>query len=214
MSAVSDAEELLRKARELRQQAEADEHTLHKSLIDKKESEGQKDDRIIQDIFPPNLPKGQAGVLKVAEILEQKRFSVTCLKRVVERLHAREIAARGLSHVEPSLHHTHVKFEKVADSDEQELQKLEGLIQLLIDAAEILDDKVLKNRDEKGTATHHVDSTHWCSGELSNALSEKAHFLGREHDEQFKSRLAEYYEAARKKEDQSNNVGDDTSRLT
>jgi len=206
MSPVSDAEELLRKARELRQQAEGDERTLQKSVIGKKETEGQNSDRIIEEIFPANLPKGQAGVSKVADILEQKRFSVTCLTKIVERLHEREIAAKGIAHV-------NAKFEKVADLNEQELQRLEGLIQLLIDAAQILDDKVLKNRDEKGTATHHVDSAHWGSGNLSDVLTEKAHFLGREHDEQFKGRLEQYYEAARKKEGQSKSDGDEWSQL-
>ena len=214
MSAVNDAQELLRKARALRQEAEADEHTLHTSLIGKKQSIAQDTDKTIEEIFPANLPKGKAGVWKVAEILETKRFSAPCLERVVERLHEREIAAKGISHVEPSLHHTHVKFEKVAASNEVEMERIEGLIKLLIDAAQVLDEKVMKGHREKGTASHHVDSTHWCSGELSDKLEEKASFLGREHDEQFKRRSEEYYEAARKKKHISSNSGDSTTRLS
>lgn len=199
MSAVEDAAELLRKARELREQAEAEEHSLHKKLCDKISKQNKETDSVIQEIFPVNLPKGQSGIWKVAEILEKNRYSAPCLERVVERLHEREMTARGLEHVEPSLHHTHVKFERVADPNEEELQRIDGLIQMLIDAAAILDEKVLAERHEKGTVSHHVDSTHWCSGELSKKLDEKLHFIGREHDEQFKSRLEEFYEAARKK---------------
>lgn len=194
-----EAQEMLRKARELRQLAEEEENNLHKTLVTKKQEQDIQTDGVINELFPVNLPQGQAGVWKVAETLEHKRFSAPCLERVVERLHEREIAAKGLEHVEPSLHHPHVKFERVADVNEEELRRVQGLIQLLIDAAAVLDEKVLKERHEKGTATHHVDSTHWCSGELSKRLAEKAHFLGREHEEQFKSRLEEFYEAARKK---------------
>lgn len=214
MSGVSDAEELLRKARELRQQAEDDEHTLHTSLIGKKQTIAQDLDKIIEEIFPANLPKGKAGVPKVAEILETKRFSSPCLERVVERLHEREIAAKGISHVESSVQNTQVKFEKVAATNEVEMQRTAGLIELLIDAAQVLDEKVMKDRREKGTAQHHVDSTHWSSGELSDKLQQKARFIGREHDEQFKSRLEQYYEAARKKKDSSSNDGDSTEKLS
>jgi len=208
-----DVQEMLRKARELRQQAEEEEDHLHKTLVSKKQEEDTQTDMIINELFPANLPKGQTGVWKVADILEHKRFSAPCLERVVERLHEREIAAKGLEHVEPSLHHPHVKFERVADVNETELSRVQGLIQLLIDAAAVLDDKVLKERHEKGTATHHVDSTHWCSGELSKRLADKAHFLGREHEEQFKSRLEEFYEAARKKKHATKNDRNETTRM-
>lgn len=200
MSALSDAEELLRKARELREQAEAEEHSLHQTLISKKETQNVETDHVIDEVFPIGLPKGKAGAWKVAEILEKNRYSANCLDRVVERLHEREIAAKGVDHVEPSVHHTHVKFERVQNADAEELARIEGLLQILIDAAAILDEKVLKEHSENGTKVkHHVDASHWCSGKLSQRLDEKAHFLGREHDEQFKSRLEEFNEAVRKK---------------
>ena len=210
MSAVEDAAELLRQARELREQAEADEMHLHKKLIDKMNQQDQETDAVIEEIFPANLPKGQAGVWKVAEILEKNRYSAPCLERVVERLHQREMTARGLEHVEPSLHHSHVKFERVADVNEDELQRIEGLIQVLIDAAGVLDEKVLTERHQNNTKTHHVDSTHWCSGHLKKTLDDKLHFIGREHEEQFKSRLEEFYEAARKKKHTKNDRNEST----
>ena len=129
------------------------------------------------------------------------------MERVLGRLHEREIASKGLSHVEPSLHHTHVKFEKVAVANEEESKRVEGLIQMLIDAAAVLDDKVLgKHRGGR------VDD-HWSSGELSERLEKKAHFLGREHDDQFKGRLEEYYEAARKKKKHDNHDRGENTRI-
>ena len=203
MTALSDAQEMLAKARALREQAEADEHTLHQSLISKKQTQDDDTDHIIEQLFPPNLPKGQPGVWQLAEIMEQKRFSASCLEKVVERLHEIEISARGMERVASSVLQTHVKFEKKAAPNEKELARVEGLIQMLIDAAAVLDEKAAKEQ-EKGGVKHHVDVTHWCSGNLSEKLSEKAHFLGREHDEQFKGRMEEYYKAARKKKGQKN----------
>lgn len=198
MSAISDAEEMLRKAKELRAQAEAEESNLHHTLLQKKNAQDEESDRIIDEILPSDLPPGQEGVFQVADALSEKRLSASCLVKVVKRLHEREIAAKGLAHVESSIHHTHVKFEKVSKTDDDELKRVGGLIQVLIDAAAVLDDRVRTENEEKGRVKHHVDREHWSSGELSQKLSDKVHFLGREHDEQFKSRLEEYYEAARK----------------
>jgi len=198
MSAQSDAEALLRKARELRAQAEADESTLHTSLINKKKAQDDETDNLIQDLFPLSLPRDK-GAKILSDTMEKKRLSVACLKRVVERLHKREVAARGLDHVEPSLKNTQVTFERVSDANEQELKRVDGLIQMLIEAAAILDEKHLKEQ-ELNPVRHHVDDSHWASGKLSETLAEKAHFLGREHEDQFKDRLQEYYEAAKKKD--------------
>ena len=132
----------------------------------------------------------------------------------MERIHEREIAAKGLAHVEHSLDQTQVKFEKIAKTDEKELKRVEGMIQMLIDAAAVLDDKVRKEHQEKGTVQHQVDKSHWHSGELSERLNEKVHFLGREHDEQFKSRLEEYYEAARKKKKHDQHDRNDNTRIS
>lgn len=199
MSAQSDAEALLAKARKLREQAEAEEHKLHTNLIEKRNCQNEATDNIIQQLFP--ITEGEvhndAAKHALAKRVESMKLSTSALENVVERLHEREIAARGLEHVEPSRHHDQVKFIRVAAPKEDELVRVQGLIQRLIDAAEILDEEHLKNEKEH----HHVDSTHWSRGTLSKVLKEKAHFLGREHDEEFKKRLEEFYEAAKKKKD-------------
>lgn len=220
---LSEAEALLAKARELRAQAEAAESQLHATLIEKKTCMDVETDSVIEDLFPFNvktrfnMDKGKGDtktamaeaynntVTELAEKLERKKLSKDMLLRVVERLHNREIAARGLECVEPSLHHTHVKFERVASPNKEELDRVSGLIDLLVEAATVLDTAFLSNqmarRGENGRVVMHVvDHSHWSSGELSKVLRERAKFLGREHDEQFKNRLEEFYEAARKKD--------------
>lgn len=201
MSAISDAQALLAKARALREQAESDEHKLHSTLIEKKQCKDVETDTVIQNLFPltdGNLDEEEAKIALAKRMNEQK-LSTNALKKVVERLHEREISARGLEHVEPSSshHNEKVQFVRVAELQQDDLDRVQGLIQRLIDAAEILDEEYLNH----GEKHHHVDATHWSKGSLSKVLKEKAHFLGREHDEEFKKRLADYYEAARKKKD-------------
>lgn len=206
---LSKVEALLAKAKELRAQAEADESQLHSSLLEKKSSQDMETDITIDELFPISL-KESITVEAISERLTNKRLSKDMLLRVVERLHRREIAAKGLERVEQSVGKTtHVTFETIAEGNEEDLARVEGLIELLIDAAEIVDEEFLRNqlerRGENGKVVmHNIDHTHWSSGELSKVLREKANFLGREYDEQFKNRLAEYYEAARKKKGSGN----------
>lgn len=209
MSSLSDAEDLLRKARALREQAETEETNLHASLVNKKKRENEEIDHLIDQIFPTGNSKTDVHerAKRVAQVIENLRISAPQLEKVVERLNEREISAKGLEHVEPSISNTQVKFERVSSVDEKELARVQGLIQILIDAAAIIDQKALEKTEN---LRHNVMKTHWCSGNLSKTLSEKAHFLCREHDEQFKSRVQEYYEAARKK-DRSDDVGDHTT---
>lgn len=197
---MSEAEALLAKARALREEAALDEEELHSSLIEKKKNQNIEKDVVISALFPLNDDNSSASV---ASRMESHRFSAPMLKKVVERLHEREIAAKGLDHVESSHNHEEhkVEFVRVSQPKQEELERVQGLIQKLIDAAEILDEKYLKNEHLQKKHHHHVDDSHWSSGSLSKVLKEQAHFLGREHEEEFKKRLEEYYEAARKKKD-------------
>jgi hypothetical protein len=194
MSAISDAQALLAKAKALRQQAEADEHVLHSTLIEKKQCQDTETDTVIRDLFPLNEDGADVEVL--AKRMEELKLSTSMYERVIERLHEREIAAKGVDHVEPSHHNEQVKFVRVSNPHEEELSRVQGLTQRLIDAAEILDEEYLKN--EK-SIHHHTDDTHWSKGKLSKVLKEKAHFLGREHEAQFQKRVQDYWEAAKKK---------------
>lgn len=211
---LSKAKALLEKAKKLRAQAEADESQLHSSLLEKKSSQDMETDIMIDGLFPL-APKESVTVESVAEHIVKTKPSSDMLLRVVERLHRREVAAKGLERVERSSEQARITFETVAAGNEEDLARVEGLIEVLIDAASIVDEDFLSNqlerRGENGKVVlHSIDFTHWSSGELSKVLREKAKFLGREYDEQFKNRMAEYYEAASKKKGgstRSNQVG-------
>lgn len=205
MSAISDAQALLAKAKALREQAEAEEDKLHSTLIEKRHCQNMETDSVIRKIFPRAVAHSSGSdssidqnTMAVANRIDELKLSTQMLERVVERIHEREIAARGLEHVELSTHHEQVEFVRVAAPQEEELARVQGLIQRLIDAAEVLDNEHLKKNAKEH---HHADATHWSRGTLSKVLKDKAHFLGREHDEEFKNRLQEFYEAARKKKD-------------
>ena len=191
-------EELLAKARALRKEAEAEESSLHSTLLENKSKKDKETDELIKDLF------SNRDVHQVASKIQEKKISSMMLERVVDRLNEREIAARGLDHVEHG--HSTGTFERVREKDEKELKNVEGLIQTLIQAAEVIDEKVLKERAEsekKGDhVRHNVDVTHWRSGELGVLLKDKAKFLGREHEDQWKRRMEEYYKAAKKKKEQ------------
>ena len=155
----SDAERLLRKARELREEVRAGEDALHTTLIAKKLTRDAATDAVIAQLFPS---PDDDGVCALCERLREKRLASDMLVRVVERLHEREVAARGLEHVEPSLHHEQVTFQRVSKPDEAELERIQGLVDRLIEAAEVLDKEFIDGKAEcNGIITH--------SGELRPA---------------------------------------------
>jgi len=197
---LSKIEALLAKAKELRAEAEKDENELQSSVLEKKTSTDVDTDLTIDELFPP-LKKSTLEA--VVERLTKKKPSKDLLLRVVERLHCRVVAAKGLDRVEASVQQSQIKFETIADGNEEDLARVEGLIDLLIDAANIVDEDFLRNqlelRGENGKVVMHRVDLDQSSGELSKVLREKANFLKREYDEQFKNRRDQYYEAARKK---------------
>merc|ERR1740123_497313 len=99
---LSKVEALLAKAKLLRAQAEAEENKLHSSLLEQKASRDVEIDNMINELFRLDS-KEEITKEVIAEHLTTKRISSDMLLRVVERLHNREIAAKGLEHVESSL---------------------------------------------------------------------------------------------------------------
>jgi len=192
-SIETEVEMLLRKARELRAEAENEANVLHDNLMEKKSKENAKIDAIINDIF-----RDSQDISFVAKKLKEGKHSTPTLLCVVERLHERELYAKGVEHVE----HVDHSFNRVSTHNANELAEVSGLVDQLINAAELLDDEYAKEQIRNSdTRAKYVDSSHWTSGELSSVLRERQHFLGREHDEQFKNRLEEFYEAARRKKE-------------
>lgn len=147
----TEAERLLRKARELRESVKESEDELHSTLIQRKKARDDSSDSLIRGLFPGS----DDGVGALCDRLRRKRLASDALVRIVERLHEREVAARGLEHVEPSVHHDRVTFERVAQPDEAELGRIRGLIDRLIEAAEVLDREFINGKSKRGETVHH-----------------------------------------------------------
>lgn len=194
-TAETDEERLRKKVRELREEVKGAEDELHSNLIQKKKTRDTCTDSVITHLFPSG--EDDAGAL--TDRLREKRLASDMLVGIVERLHEREVAARGLEHVEQSSNQDKVTFERVAEPNEAELQKLQGLVNRLIEAAEVLDKEFIDQKSACDGKITHADLMHWGGGDIAGILKEKAKDLGREHDEQFKQRLESFYEAAKRK---------------
>ena len=200
----SDAEALLKKARELKAAAAEAEKSLHDVLLEKQALSHANTDAVIDHLFPDSGSSADQDMSGLVSRVKSKRPSCELLIKVVKRLHEREVEAKGLAHVEPSVHHDHTDFHVVKSKvNTKELERVSGLIDQLISAAEVLDEEYLKNKQTKGDKTsHHSEIIHWAAGDMAKTLSEKAKELRREHDGQFKKRQQEFYDAARKKDKQ------------
>lgn len=190
----TDAERLLRKARQLREQVQQNEKELHTTLIERKMERDTSTDNIIEYLFESCETRGA-----LCERLRSKRLASDQLVTVVERLHEREIAARGLEHVEPQHQESSVTFKRVSSPDEAELEKIVGLIDRLIEAAEVLDKEFIEHKQGSHEAITHADMIHWGAGNAAGILKDKSKQLGREFDEQFLQRLESFHEAIKRK---------------
>lgn len=195
---TNNAEALLRKARELREQVEKNENELHQTLLAKKAAKDEKTDKMISCLFP--LDQDDGSVRSLCERLRAKRPSSDMLVTIVERLHEREVAARGIEHVEPENGHDNaVSFKRVSAPNEQELEKIIGLVDRLIEAAEVLDEEFQDRKAAREEGTTHNSDLHFGGGDLTGILKAKRLELGREHDDQFQERLQSFYDAAKRK---------------
>ena len=146
-TAESEAEALLRRARELKAEAAEAEKQVHDSLLSKKVQRDAGTDKTIDHFFPHDGADGDMDLAGLVQRIKSKRPSSDLLLRVVDRLHERECAAQGLAHVEPSVHHDHTDFHLTkSEVDEQELKRVGGLIDRLIDAAKVFDEEWHKEK--------------------------------------------------------------------
>lgn len=194
-TAESEVEALLRKARELKAAAAAAEEDLHTSLLDKKGKKDADTDRMIDCLFPADDGAKAADLDGLVGRVRSKRPSTDMLLRVVQRLHERETTALGLAHVEQD---GSSAFKVVkGDVDDKELDRINGLIDRLVEATAVLDSEYSADEDR---THHHSEALHWTAGDVSHILGDKAKDLRREHGDGFKKRQDEYYEAAKRKE--------------
>jgi len=213
-NAESEAAKLLSYAKQIRAEAQAAEDQLHSSLIDKKSSHDKEMDAAIDKIFLPlsvserdNDNKEGKELLLISDVAQRLReihYSTDKLKEIVIRLHERGVSARGLKHVESrkSSGSQRVVFEVVSSPNQMEFEKIQGLTDRLIAAAELLDKEFLEENTIRGEKVklHQTERVTWTKGQLCSKLKEKANFLEREHSDQFKNRQKEYYDAAVKKD--------------
>lgn len=153
-AAEIEAERLLRKVKELRQQVKAGEDELKKTLDARVLALDTATDSTIAHLFPTIVVDGDddddGGVCALCDRLRQKRLASDVLVRIVERLHEREVAARGVEHVAPSMDRNDrdTNFVPVSQPKEVELIKIQGLVDRLIEAAEVLDREFIDQKSE------------------------------------------------------------------
>ena len=153
-------------------------------------------DSCVDKLFPANDDSMDGLVSR----LKENHWSTEKLLKIAKRIHEREISAQGKGHVTASLHHDHTKFESVSEANSGELARVEGLIDKLIEAAEIIDEEYMaeKRKTKEQTYLNHNDLDHWTMGDLAGNLRRQVGELRREHEDQFQERLESFYEAQRK----------------
>jgi hypothetical protein len=196
-SSETEAERLLRKARELRAAAARDEQQVHGDLTQKKDQKDAQTDAYIDQLFfdPSNSNS-------VVDTLRKKRWSQTTLERIVLRLDERLVRAQGWDHVEGKVNADgKAEFVRVKDNpDPATVERLDGKIEILLDAVEVLDEEFRKaKKQQQGVA--HAEQEHWGGGYCAVYLRDRINSVRRERSEHFQKRLKEVQDAQRRKDD-------------
>ena len=192
----TEAERLLRKARELRAAAAQEEQKVHESLTKKKADRDAQTDKLIQELFFSSTD--------LVDNLRKKRPGSKTLEAIVDRLDEREVAAKGLDHVKFKMVGEKTEFERVKENpqDQAELERLDGKIDDLLQAVEILDKEFMANKKAKGESyVAHAEEEHWGGGKCAQHLTSRVKEIRRERSEQFQKRMEEFREAQRRKDD-------------
>jgi hypothetical protein len=203
-STESEAERLLRRARELRQQAAAAEADVHASLTLKKSQKQQHLDALIETVLTGDPQTAFAR-------LQEKHVSMETMEQMMDRLDDRLAIAEGHEHIT-------VELQKVKQPrNERDVALLQKKIQTLLDAVALLDaefrrthgNKVVggvagADSDGSGSLLYSVSSveaSHWGGGHAHATLEQRLHETQRAREEQFQKRQQEFYEAQRIKKD-------------
>jgi phage shock protein A len=199
-----EAERLLRMAKKLRQQAEQAEQAIHKDLYKKKVAEDEQLDHWIQYLLEEGGSRRsrKQQIQHTVNRLHDKCPCMDTLEHMIDRLHERQLIARGQEHVEAhfSKHDNRAEFERISHAkNEEEAERLVGLIRDLISAVEILDQEF--QLENYGKPISHTDEQHWGGDHKAQQLNNRWHEIRREHEEQFLKRQESYVEAQRIKKD-------------
>jgi hypothetical protein len=192
----TEAERLLRRAARLRAEAEQAEKQVRGDLVKKKSDKDALTDRLIGQLFFAD------GSSSLVDRLRTKRPGMATLEDIVERLDEREVIAQGGDHVEFRQVGDKTEFYRTASKDEKELERLEGLIDQLIEAVSVLDREFLEQKQATGAkSVHHAEEEHWGGGKCAERLRDRISQIRRERSEQFQKRMEEFREAQRRKDD-------------
>jgi hypothetical protein len=195
--AVAQARLLLMQAKRLREQAKVAEDQVHVDLLQKKSSQDADTDEMIRQLFYVDSTELVSPQIAAARI-QNKRLSLSCLERIVDRLQYRESEARGEMHVVMDNETFQVKKTHM---DSLQVKKLEQLRQRLLDAALLLDQQ------------KQIEHRRWEAGTLQKSLLDRVHYMQREHEAQFLKRQQEFFEAAKRKKHFSQAGGEGFSGL-
>jgi hypothetical protein len=214
-------ERLLRKARELREQASQQEQAIHQQLSQKKSQQLEHYDKLIDFYLqlPPNSYSSSSSSSRPIDVvsmtvdrLHQKPVSMETLEHLVDRLDDRHAMASGKEHVGIDFQRTKLQ------RNEREMQTLDTMLETLLNAVQVLDDEFQKaHMDKKKTvagvagetttgsmlySVSSAEAAHWGGGQAAKYLRQRLQEKRREREEQFLKRQEEFYEAQRVKKNQ------------
>jgi len=196
----TEAERLLRKARELRASATQEEAQIHGTLTQKKTNRDQQSDALIDELFPKGATPDETELVNA---LRSKKLGMTTLERIMLRIDERQAMAQGWDHVE--CNHDDGQFRRVFrdnKKDPAELERLEGLTSRLIQAVAVLDEEFREEKKRRGQSyVSHAEEEHFGGGKCAEHLQARFNEVQRERSEQFQKRMEELREAQRRKDD-------------
>ena len=94
-------------------------------------------------------------------------------------------------------------YERASSLNEDELVKVHGKIEELIEGVAVLDEEFRQEKRTKGEIyVAHTEEQHWGSDRRAERLTNRAHEIRREREEQFQKRLEAFNEAQKIKKGQ------------
>lgn len=172
--AVNEAEELRKRARELKAEAEALEAALRGSRTDFTKQRHNESDALIKQLFSSYTTTSQ-----LVERLVQERWSPEQLMLVIERLHERQVQALGRSAGTPE-EFVIGDTRNSGERNEGEWRRLDNFIESLFEAAGVLDNQTIA----------HVNPNHRWTGRVESSLKSRLKELRRGDEQEFQRRLA------------------------
>jgi hypothetical protein len=174
--AVNEAEGLRKRAKELREEAEALEAALTGSRRDLSKQRHKESDALIQQLFSSYTTTSQ-----LVERLVQERWSPEQLMVVVERLHERQVQALGRSNSVGTPEEFVIgDTRNSGERNEGEWRRLDNFIESLLEATGVLDNQTVA----------HVNPNHRWTGQVASSLKSRLKELRRGDEQEFQRRLA------------------------